>query len=196
MKIRHLGTNQIFYLKQHNLWDSDEKELYETELKVYTKLSNIGSPDIKRFIPDFKEIRPSETFQSDLGYILTGEIETIETKSELLNLISTKKVRLSIKKNDTEKDQIDKLIQYFMDMAAYGLAKIHKQNIIHNDLKRSHILISKNGQIVFIDFNLATVLELNDFTHYKRRELARRKEDEIVACRYYIKRKILRLVRD
>ena len=80
-------------------------------------------------------------------------------------------------------------------MAVFGLTKIHDQNIIHNDLKRSHILISKTGQIVFIDFNVSIVLTSENRTNYKRNELESKRKDEIAECRYYIKRKILALVR-
>ena len=156
-KIVDLETNNSFYLKTYDLLDTYEKKLYETESGAY-KLLLSSSININ-CIPEMKTIKPIKELEGKLGYILTSEVEIIESKRELLNLISTKKVNITLKNSDTEDDKKSKLKEYFVKKAVKGIKDIHKSHVIHNDLKSSHILISKDARIIFIDFNYSILLD-------------------------------------
>ena len=49
------------------------------------------------------------------------------------------------------------IFKYLVDILS-GLQRLHRIGIIHNDLRPSNILIDRNGNLKFSDFNISEVL--------------------------------------
>ena len=50
------------------------------------------------------------------------------------------------------------LVRFYITQVILGLGKLHKNNIVHRDIKTSNIMASENGYIKIIDFGEARIL--------------------------------------
>ena len=50
------------------------------------------------------------------------------------------------------------LVRFYITQVILGLGKLHKNNIVHRDIKTSNIMVSENGYIKIIDFGEARIL--------------------------------------
>ena len=57
-----------------------------------------------------------------------------------------------------KKDKTEAFYRYTLYQTVKGLVQLHKQNIIHRDIKSDNILCSENGDIKLADFGFAVML--------------------------------------
>ncbi len=75
---------------------------------------------------------------------------------------------------------VDETVE-FSKQIALGLAEIHKQGIVHRDIKSSNIMISEHGKIKIIDFGIALTEDSDRLT----------KANKIIGSSHYLAPEIL-----
>ena len=59
---------------------------------------------------------------------------------------------------DLKGEYSEEFCKYSLYMTLRGLIDLHRQNIIHRDIKSDNILVKANGEIKLADFGYAVVL--------------------------------------
>jgi serine/threonine protein kinase len=132
------------------------------ELKIYNKLSK--SQDIK-IIPDIRKFKYSTLEQDNKikTYIETEKLDKLSHDyiEDLLDKLKDPKITNYL--NLIEKIKVKSKIKKFYLKVLDNYDILHKNDIVHLDGRLDNIMLSKNGDIYFIDFGLSEILNKNIF---------------------------------
>ncbi|CAD8131091.1 unnamed protein product [Paramecium sonneborni] len=144
-RVREIETNQLYALKQIN-----KRKLTQVnkEKDVYMEKHCLGKLTENPYV-----IRLYSTFQDDENlYMLMQYIDGGELWQQIHNFGA----------------RAFPICLYYISEILKAINSIHKQGIVHRDIKSENILLTQDKKIKFIDFGLAR--DMNDLTIEDRRK--------------------------
>lgn len=128
----HTRTKQVFAIKVLNL-DSDEDEVEDVQREVQFLASMKQVPNITQYYGSYLK---DTTLWIIIEYCAGGSLRTLLRPGKI----------------------DEKYIGVIMRELLIALKFIHKDNVIHRDLKAANVLITNDGQVKLCDFGVAAQL--------------------------------------
>ena len=140
-KVKYKLTNELFALKEMSkkrILDSHMKHNIFNELRILSKLKH---PFISNLHFAFQDL--------DNLYLVTDLFTGGDLKSHI-----EKKGKFS-----------EKQAKFFIACIIQGLSYIHKNNIIHRDIKPNNLMLDEKGYVHIIDFGISRENDRNNYLH-------------------------------
>jgi len=123
--------------------------IYKIDEEIYKKYKNFknlfyNETNFIKIINEHEKSILQTLWNKNVKFIITGEIKVINNDNILFMKILDK---IELKKIKNPKKFILQIIE--------GIKQIHNCNIIHNDIKKSNILLDNNNEPVIIDFGVS-----------------------------------------
>ena len=143
-KVQKKSNNKIFVIKQIPLIGLNEKEIKKvnSEAKI---LSLVKSPYIVRYYESFEE---NNHLNIVMEYCDGGDLSEFIIKNKSTNILLKEDIIWNI----------------FIKILI-GLAELHKNKILHRDLKTMNIFLTKKLDIKIGDFGVAKILSQSNFAN-------------------------------
>ena len=159
------------YVLLNKIGEGSFSNVYKTrntnDSKMYSsKIINLSKNDYKNIITEIHILAKGKS-----KYILS--LKDIVLSKKTLYLITTfyKYGDLRneiIARNDTQKYFDESMVIKFFYQVSSGIEYLHRNNIIHRDIKTSNILITNKYNLVLSDFNTSKILPKQEFITNKR----------------------------
>eukprot|EP00938_MAST-03A_sp_MAST-3A-sp1_P007488 g7488.t1 len=135
------GFGEVFYAQNHNTGDfvavkriplrNMKKEQLNGVLEEINLLKMLDNPNIVRYIDT---VKTEEHLHIVLEYVENGSLSDIVTRFGPFS---------------------ETLCAVYISQVLKGLKYLHKQGVIHRDIKGANILTTKDGQVKLADFGIA-----------------------------------------
>ena len=143
-KVQKKSNNKILVLKQIPLIDLTQKEIKNAKLESEI-LSSVNSPYIVKYYESFEE---NNYLNIVMEYCDGGDLSEFISKNKSNHILLN-----------------EDLIWNIFIKILIGLAELHKNKILHRDLKTMNIFLTKNLDIKLGDFGVAKILNQSDFAN-------------------------------
>ena len=143
--------NNLYAMKEISLNNSDNSKIMKIkgEAELLRNLSAKKNSNISNYIVEY-----IESFEENNKFYIIMEYCD---KGDLFNYIEEKKkTKQFLQENE--------ILQFFTQIAI-GIGYIHKNNILHRDLKSLNIFLTKEGKIKIGDLGIAKILENEKYTN-------------------------------
>ena len=135
--VRHKRNGQQFVCKKIDLAQKSPQQRKESENEVKT-MSKVNHPNVVGFIEAFVE--------NNALHIIMEYADGVDLEKKLISIIKAKEVM-------PEREIMDIFIQI-----ALGLRQLHKQHLLHRDLKSANVFLTSNGGVKVGDFGFSKQL--------------------------------------